>query len=147
MKAGAIRNSGLVEKTIFIPLPTTVDKDNLRKATLLVYVKTPEGAEGRETVLDVHTNRITKKNLLYSERVTLEHRGKWHHIDITDECKVWLRNEWANNFGLVASATYNGVDLIDYDSRQAVNNDTFDRVSKQRDPFSPLVLSNDCLLI
>lgn len=130
MKAAAIRNSDLVQKTIFIPLPVTVDRDNLKKATLLVYIKTPAGAEGQQTVLDLRTNRMTKKNLLYSEKVILEPRGDWHHIDITDECKTWLRNEWSNNIGLVATATYKGFDLIEYDSRQAVNNDTFDRVSK-----------------
>lgn len=129
VKASVIR-SELVHKTIFFPLPLTVSRENLKRAVLLVYVYTPDGDAGQQTQLRVQSNRLTKKNMLYSKKVGLEPRGRWHHIDITHECETWLKNEWSNNLGIVATAKYNGVDLIGYENTKAVNNDTIDRVSK-----------------
>lgn len=114
---------------MFFALPLTISKENLKKAVLMVYVQVPAGKAGTHITVNLTTNRITKNRQLYSRTIRLPSRGKWIHIDITNECNAWLRNEWQNNLGVFATAYLDGVNLIDYSSSRSISNETIDRVS------------------
>lgn len=100
------------------------------KATLLVYLETPAGLEGETVTLKIITNRWSKQ--IASKNITLKAGGSWQHLDITNECRSWLREEWTNNLGLVVTAPKNGVELFNYNSSLLASNDSnAERVSKK----------------
>lgn len=117
------------DSTIFFALPLTIGSENLKKAVLMVYLKTPPGKSGTYITVNLTTNRMTKNRQLYSRNVQLPSKGKWIHMDITNECNAWLRNEWQNNLGVFATAYLDGVNIIDYSSSKSITNETINRVS------------------
>ena len=116
-----------LNSTLYFPMPFSVTEDSLQTATLLVYVTTPAGYEGRSVTVNVLTNPWSK--IVESRKVTLRGGGHWEHIDITEQCRTWLRHEWKNNLGLVVEAEIDGIELITYNSNSSNSNSSYERVS------------------
>jgi len=112
---------------MYFPMPFSVDRNSIKKATLLVYVEEPEWYNNELLTLRILSNRLNK--YIANRHFRLKQGSQWQHVDITEESQSWVDHEWTNNLGLVAEVMLNGVNLVNYNSSIKPTNETFSRVS------------------
>ncbi|KAF6022972.1 hypothetical protein EB796_018728 [Bugula neritina] len=122
-KAAQVADS---DSTMYFPMPFSVDRNSIKKATLLVYVEEPEWYNNELLTLRILSNRLNK--YIANRHFRLKQGSQWQHVDITEESQSWVDHEWTNNLGLVAEVMLNGVNLVNYNSSIKPTNETFSRL-------------------
>ena len=97
------------ESIVYFSLPMTVSEKNVQKATLMIYIATPYGAEARNVNLCISDTRYRNKPFL-NRTVTLSSRGHWEHIDVSQIVRDWAADEH-QNYGLIVSALFHGKNI------------------------------------
>ncbi|XP_067930041.1 growth/differentiation factor 8-like [Watersipora subatra] len=114
-----------LNSTLYFPMPFSVTENSLEAATLLVYIESPAGYEGERASLYVISNPWSK--VITSREVVLRQGGHWEHIDITEQCRSWVKHEWKNNLGVSVEAEIAGMNLINYNNNIS-SNDSMSRL-------------------
>lgn len=103
----------------YFTLPDSVSKRNIKQCTLMIYISTPPGQEGKEVKLVISlTQRINKP--LVNRSVVLSSNGHWEHIDISGNAIEWAGDD-ENNYGLVVTALLDGKNLASLEEEPSQN--------------------------
>lgn len=86
----------------YFSLPLSISEKNVEKATLMIYITTPDGKEDDQVQLCI-SETLHRSKPFVNRTVTLTPRGHWEHIDITDVVSDWAADE-DKNYGLIVSA-------------------------------------------
>jgi len=91
-----------VESIAYFPLSQTVSEKNVKRATLLLYIATPEGYEGKKIKLTVSDAKYRNESFV-NRAVLLRSRGHWERVDVSQMVRSWAADE-DNNYGLYIRA-------------------------------------------